>query len=329
MIKDKLKVRENQHSNANSSYNRLMRRSRPYWRLIREGVDPQWLYNYINSKMGVGKELTPQLMEHILFMASRGLFCFASTRWLAALMDCHEKSVCRITKELADIGIIRKWYRGMGRSVFLFLSPIFNNPVIQYTLAPLFPFLKAGAVSLLIVTNGYAATNLLAFARSLVSPHVTYNKNLTYLRNFTSCSVLKAQQSGGETPVKRSVLGRGIACASIPETFMLMNLRERLSWETLNVPIDPNDMHPRHYVTATATSYIKRSADYRFDPQSIPLKATHESFDLLSEILSDAARPNPVSSTDPFARSYESFVPKRMNRRSKFRSLYSILKGMR
>jgi len=291
MVKDKLKVQQNQHSNANSSYNRLMRRSRAFWRLAQAGVDPQWLYNYIDSKVGVGKELTPQLMEHILFMASRGLFCFASTKWLASLMDCHKKSVCRISKELADLGIIRKWYRGVGRSVALLLNPIFNNPIIQFTLAGLFPFLKVGAISFIISADGAALKSLPSFCRSDLATHVTYNKNLTPLRNSKSCNVLKAQQSGGETPVKCSVVGRGV-----PETPLIGSWGEKLRWKTPNVPIDPRDkythyatagvakvlnVYPRKLRTATAAniSSIKRSGEYEFVPEPAPIKATNESFD--------------------------------------------------
>lgn len=295
MSKDKLKVTKNQHCNANSSYNRLMRRSRAFWRLEKAGVDPQWLYNYINSKMGVGKELTPQLLEHILYMASRGLFCFASTKWLGSLMDCHEKSVCRISRELADLGIIRKWYRGVGRSVALLLNPLFNNPVIQFTLGGLFPFLKAGTISLLISADGHALKSLPSFARSDLATHVTYNKNLTLLRNSTSCSVVKAKQSGGETPVKRSVTERGVPelpywthgerkSAELMRAFGPMEETNRCPYfvatageaKVLNV-------YPRKLRTATAakkTSSIKRSGEYLFDPQQEAVEATNESFDL-------------------------------------------------
>lgn len=191
--KDILKNKKNQHCNANKERkvseclpNRVRRRNKNYKMLEQQGINPWELYTYLDKKRTQGKGLIYKLVSYLLFLSSRGIACHASIKWLASYLGCHTHSIPRLTKELAEFGLIRKCYRGMKKSVLLVLNKIFNNPTIKEVISPLFIFMYMGPIAFLIPNITHAMVRLGSVTRSSISKHVNYNKECLNINNYST-----------------------------------------------------------------------------------------------------------------------------------------------
>lgn len=224
MNKDILKNKKNQACKENLFISRQMRRSRAFKRVLKDGYDPYKLYTYMYEKRRRGKATAYKVIKQMLHLGSHGCFLFKTTETLAQEIGVHPKSICRITSELADLGYIKKRYRGLRKSVILVLNPIFNNPIIQYLIAPLFPFMKAASFSFLLSTSGYGREHFIPSSQWLFPVDVThiYNKDIFY--NLFSSKVVASSPRRG---VPEPVTSRGVPEASQTSSFPSQLPREK------------------------------------------------------------------------------------------------------
>ena len=186
--KDNLKKQNNQDCNEQSFLNRSMRRSKAFKKLEKEGDNPALIYDYFYKQKKLGT-IAYNIFQFVLFLSSKGMHAYPSIKHLQA--RCikkngkmpHEKSISRVTKVLADLGFIRKWNRGFKRSVALLLNPFFNNPILQYMIAPLFAFMAFSSFQVIYPTlsdcrEGFDYRNICLF-----TTHVTYNKYKEFIYN--------------------------------------------------------------------------------------------------------------------------------------------------
>lgn len=169
----------------NKFFSRIQRRSKAYKRLLSEGYNPTELYNWLAQQKKLDT-IAYRLMNYILFLASKNVHAFPSISFLQQTLHQdgavpHEKSICRVTRILADMGILRKWYRGMRKSVALLLNRIFNNPVLQYLIAPLFPFMSRLSFNIIYPTLSDCRESFVYRSICLFATDVTYNKYTEYI----------------------------------------------------------------------------------------------------------------------------------------------------
>jgi len=182
--------------------NRLQLRSKAYKRLLSEGYNPAELYDWLNQQKKLDT-IAYRLLKYVLFLASKNVHAFPLVHTLQEICHKdgvlpHEKSISRVTRILADKGIIRKWYRGFRRSVALLLNRVFNNPVLQYLIAPLFPFMAFLSFNIIYPTLSDCREAFVYRSICLFATDVTYNKYIEYINNIRSIKYL----------LKREILSR-------------------------------------------------------------------------------------------------------------------------
>lgn len=123
---------------------------------------------------------TYKVLEEILYRTYNSQKCFPTTGYLAKKFGLHPKSICRVTKLLEEMGIIRKFYRGYKRSRLYMLSGVILDPHFQNNIYQFFPFLRRCALSILLLTQTpieeYAPRWVSLIGTSVFGIHVTYTK---------------------------------------------------------------------------------------------------------------------------------------------------------
>jgi hypothetical protein len=200
-----------------------------------------------------------------------------------------DKSISRVTKNLFERGLIRKWGRGFKRSVALLLNSFFNNPILQYLIAPLFPFMAFLSFNIIYPTlsdcrEGFVYRNICSFATDVT--YIEYKEYLLRKRPVVSEQTHKNPESYINIcgSVESCVKDRGET-----ESFY-WSRGEKIAREGLEYDVDPAD-----------TCINKRSIECLFVQGNALLEATSESFDnreydTLWEI--DMSRPVPYLTED-------------------------------
>lgn len=195
MNKNILNFRKSQVENHFPGLSRSIRRSKAFYALYKQGFNPKEIYEFIHFHKE-RNSIAYKILNHILFLASKGLHAFPSVSRLQLLTVrqdgtvAHEKSICRVTAQLADLGYIKKKYRGFvghkRRSPVLLLNRIFNNGILQYLIAPLFPFFAFLSFNIFFPTLSHCKEHFIYRPLCLLSTDVTYirykeelNKSIT------------------------------------------------------------------------------------------------------------------------------------------------------
>src|SRR5690606_8853813 len=146
---------------------------------LKKVYTPDQVYEII-SKGYYTNSAVYKVLEEILYRTYKRQHCFPTTGYLAKKFGLHPKSICRATRILEDMGIIRKFYRGYKKSRLYMLSGVILNPQFQNDIYRFFPCLRRCALSILLLTQKtieeYAPKWVSSIGSSVFGIDVTYTK---------------------------------------------------------------------------------------------------------------------------------------------------------
>lgn len=175
------KTKKSKQEQINLALSRKQKRSKVYKDLKLLGEDPSQIYQKLFDFKSRGKKTAYEIINIFLQMRSHKLDIFPSTSYLAKRIGVHEKHISRVTATLEALGLIKKYWRGFKKSRRYKLSCAFHNPIVQFVIHGLFPFMKAKAAQFFRNTNKFIESEINPFY-PLFSLDVTHNKQCTYIK---------------------------------------------------------------------------------------------------------------------------------------------------
>ena len=176
------KIKKSKQEQTNLAFSRKQKRSKAYRDLLAEGLNPHNIHQFIFNMQSTGKGTGYHILSIFLYMSSKGLDIITSTKYLAKKIGVHEKHISRVTAILEALGLIKKYWRGFKKSRRYKLECLFHNPIIQFAIHGLFPFMKAKAAQFFRDTGQFVEQQINEH-RSYFSLHVTHTKQCTYINN--------------------------------------------------------------------------------------------------------------------------------------------------
>lgn len=173
------KIKKSKQIQQNVVLSRKQKRSKAYRDLQALGENPSVIYQKLFQFKSRGKRTAYEILNIFLYMQSQRLDIFPSTAYLAKRIGVHEKHISRVTTTLEALGLIKKYWRGFKKSRRYKLSCVFHNPLVQFVIHGLFPFMQAKAAQFFRDTGQFIEQQLNPF-HSFFSLDVTHNKQCTY-----------------------------------------------------------------------------------------------------------------------------------------------------